>query len=60
MIRPGPRPALLAACRSAALAAFGGPAGRRAAARGLLTVGVSSAVVNVGVKSLYPRQRLIR
>jgi membrane-associated phospholipid phosphatase len=42
---------------AAALAAFGGPAGRRAAARGLLTVGVSSAVVNIGVKSLYPRRR---
>jgi membrane-associated phospholipid phosphatase len=42
---------------AAALAAFGGPVGRRAAARGLLTVGVTSAVVNLGVKSLYPRQR---
>jgi membrane-associated phospholipid phosphatase len=42
---------------AAALAAFGGPAGRRAAARGLLTVGVTSAVVNIAVKSLYPRQR---
>ncbi len=42
---------------AAAMAAFGGPGGRRAAARGLLTVGVTSAVVNVGVKSLYPRRR---
>jgi undecaprenyl-diphosphatase len=39
------------------VALLGGPSGRRAAARGLLTVGVTSAVVNVGVKSLYPRQR---
>lgn len=42
---------------AAAIAVFGGPAGRRAAARGLLTVGVSSAVVNLGVKSLYRRRR---
>jgi membrane-associated phospholipid phosphatase len=42
---------------AAAMAALGGPVGRRAAARGLLTVGVTSAVVNLGVKSLYPRQR---
>jgi membrane-associated phospholipid phosphatase len=42
---------------AAAMAALGGPDGRRAAARGLLTVGVVSAVVNLGVKSLYPRQR---
>ena len=42
---------------AAALAAFGGPRGRHAAARGLLTVGVTSAVVNIGVKSLYPRRR---
>ncbi len=42
---------------AAALAAAGGPAGRRAAARGLLTVAVTSAAVNLGVKSLYPRQR---
>jgi membrane-associated phospholipid phosphatase len=40
-----------------AMAAFGGQEGRRAAARGLLTVGVVSAVVNLGVKSLYPRRR---
>lgn len=42
---------------AAAMAVFGGPGGRRAAARGLLTVGITSAVVNLGVKSLYPRQR---
>src|SRR5215471_5887485 len=42
---------------AAGLAAFGGPAGRRAAARGMLSVGVTSAAVNIGVKSLYPRRR---
>lgn len=42
---------------AAALTVFGGKRGRLAAARGLLTVGVTSAVVNIGVKSLYPRQR---
>ncbi len=42
---------------AAAMAALGGPGGRRAAARGLLTMGVTSAVVNLGVKSLYPRRR---
>jgi membrane-associated phospholipid phosphatase len=42
---------------AAALATFGGAGGRRAAARGLLTVGITSAVVNLGVKSLYPRRR---
>jgi membrane-associated phospholipid phosphatase len=39
------------------LAVFGGPNGRLAAARGLLTLGLASATVNLGVKSLYPRQR---
>ena len=42
---------------AAGLALFGGPNGRRAAARGLLTVGLTSAAVNLGVKSVYPRQR---
>ncbi|WP_300604947.1 phosphatase PAP2 family protein [Trebonia sp.] len=42
---------------AAALAVFGGPAGRRAAARGILTVAVTSAAVNLGVKSVYPRRR---
>jgi membrane-associated phospholipid phosphatase len=39
------------------LAVAGGPAGRQAAVRGLLAVGVSSAVVNLGMKSVYARRR---
>jgi len=42
---------------AAGLAVFGGPAGRRAAARGMLSVGVTSAVVNIGIKSAYRRRR---
>lgn len=42
---------------AAGLAVLGGPAGRRAAARGLLTVALTSAAVNLGVKSLYARKR---
>src|SRR5215831_3551714 len=42
---------------AAGLAVIGGPAGRRAAARGMLSVGVTSAVVNIGVKSMYRRRR---
>lgn len=42
---------------AAGIAAFGGPAGRRAAARGLLTIAVTSAVVNLGVKPIYARKR---
>ena len=42
---------------AAAIAIAGGPTGRRAAARGMLTVAVTSAAVNLGVKSLYPRRR---
>jgi membrane-associated phospholipid phosphatase len=42
---------------AAVLALAGGPTGRRAAARGLLSVGVTSAVVNLGAKSVYPRRR---
>jgi membrane-associated phospholipid phosphatase len=34
-----------------------GPAGRRTAARGLLAIGVTSAVVNLGVKPLSTRRR---
>jgi membrane-associated phospholipid phosphatase len=34
-----------------------GPAGRRAAARGLLAIGVTSAVVNLGIKPLSTRGR---
>ncbi len=39
------------------LALAGGPAGRRAAARGLLASGASSALVNLGMKSVYARRR---
>ena len=42
---------------AAALAAAGGPSGRRAALRGVLAIGVSSTVVNAGVKSLSRRRR---
>lgn len=42
---------------AAGIAALGGPAGRHAAARGLLSIAVTSAVVNLGVKSIYARQR---
>ncbi|MGE5136774.1 MAG: phosphatase PAP2 family protein [Gemmatimonadota bacterium] len=39
------------------LAVTGGPSGRRAALRGVLAIGVSSTLVNVGVKSLSRRRR---
>lgn len=39
------------------LAVAGGPSGRRAAAAGLAAVGIASAVVNQGIKRLYPRAR---
>ncbi len=42
---------------AAGLAVFGGRAGRRAALRGTMSIGVSSALVNLGIKSLYARQR---
>jgi membrane-associated phospholipid phosphatase len=42
---------------AASMAAAGGPAGRRAALRGVLAIGVSSAVVNLGFKSLSARRR---
>jgi membrane-associated phospholipid phosphatase len=42
---------------AALLALAGGPTGRRAALRGVLSIGVTSAVVNLGVKSVYPRRR---
>ena len=42
---------------AAVLAFAGGPTGRRAALRGVLSIGVTSAVVNLGVKSIYPRRR---
>jgi membrane-associated phospholipid phosphatase len=42
---------------AAGLAAFGGPDGRRAARRGVAAIAVASATVNIGAKSLRPRQR---
>ncbi|HCU96666.1 MAG TPA: phosphatase PAP2 family protein [Actinobacteria bacterium] len=39
------------------IALTGGPAGRRAAVRGLLALGTTSALVNVGVKSVWARRR---
>jgi membrane-associated phospholipid phosphatase len=37
--------------------ALTGPAGRRSAARGVLAIGVTSALVNIGIKSLSGRHR---
>jgi membrane-associated phospholipid phosphatase len=42
---------------AAILAAFGGRRGRRAALRGLVAIGATSAVVNQAVKPLYARTR---
>ncbi|HEY2551665.1 MAG TPA: phosphatase PAP2 family protein [Streptosporangiaceae bacterium] len=42
---------------AAALAALGGPRGRRAAADGAISIGVTSAAVNLGLKSLAGRPR---
>jgi membrane-associated phospholipid phosphatase len=42
---------------AAGLAIAGGPRGRRAALTGSVAIGVTSALVNLGVKSLYARQR---
>jgi membrane-associated phospholipid phosphatase len=42
---------------AAGLSALGGRAGRRAAIRGTAAIGVTSALVNIGVKSLYNRPR---
>ena len=42
---------------AAGLALAGGPRGRRAALTGTVAIGVTSALVNLGVKSLYARQR---
>ena len=39
------------------IALVGGPRGRRAAASGLVSIGVTSAVVNQGIKRLAPRER---
>lgn len=45
---------------AAALAAFGGARGRRAAASGLASVAVTSAIVNLGLKPLGRRRRPAR
>ena len=42
---------------AALLAVAGGRTGRRAAARGTMAIGVTSALVNLGVKPLWSRQR---
>lgn len=42
---------------AAGLAAIGGRSGRRAAVTGLAAIGIASAVVNQGIKRLYPRDR---
>ena len=42
---------------AAALAALGGSNGRRAAAEGVISIGVTSATVNLGLKSLADRPR---
>ena len=42
---------------AAGLAAFGGGAGRRAAVRGAAAIGTTSALVNIGIKSLHNRPR---
>ena len=42
---------------AAALALAGGAAGRRAALRGTLAIGATSALVNLAVKSIWARQR---
>jgi membrane-associated phospholipid phosphatase len=42
---------------AAVLATAGGQPGRRAAARGVVAIGVTSALVNLGVKSLWDRER---
>ena len=47
----------LSLAAAAALAVFGGPDGRRAATSGLATVGVTTTVVNVGLKLVARRRR---
>jgi membrane-associated phospholipid phosphatase len=47
----------LSLAAAAGLATLGGPAGRRAAGRGLASVAVTSAVVNLAVKPLSRRRR---
>jgi membrane-associated phospholipid phosphatase len=42
---------------AAGIAVLGGPDGRRAAVRGVVAVGATSATVNIGIKFMRPRQR---
>lgn len=42
---------------AAALAVFGGSHGRRAALEGVVSIGVTSATVNLGMKSIHRRRR---
>jgi membrane-associated phospholipid phosphatase len=42
---------------AAGIAVLGGPDGRRAALRGVVAVGATSATVNIGIKLMRPRQR---
>jgi membrane-associated phospholipid phosphatase len=39
------------------IAVLGGPGGRRAALRGVIAIGVTSATVNLGMKTIRPRHR---
>jgi membrane-associated phospholipid phosphatase len=41
----------------AGIAVLGGPDGRRAALRGVIAIGATSATVNIGMKAISPRQR---
>jgi membrane-associated phospholipid phosphatase len=42
---------------AAGIAVLGGPGGRRAALRGVIAVGATSATVNIGMKAIRPRRR---
>lgn len=42
---------------AAGIAVLGGPDGRRAAMRGVVAIGATSAAVNIGAKTIRPRQR---
>jgi membrane-associated phospholipid phosphatase len=42
---------------AAGIAVLGGPDGRRAALRGVIAIGVTSATVNIGMKTIRPRPR---
>jgi membrane-associated phospholipid phosphatase len=42
---------------AAGIAIAGGPDGRRAARRGVIAIGATSAAVNIGVKTIRPRRR---